>query len=110
VDTVGDLLLVLGAALMLIAAIGVVRFPDLYSRMHAATKATAAGLLLVSLGAAVVLGEGWAKLVATVALVLLTSPVAAHLIGRAAYRAEGVPLRVDTVDELADTRDDPIGG
>jgi multicomponent Na+:H+ antiporter subunit G len=104
VDVVAGMLMVVGAAWALIAAIGVVRFDDVYSRMHAATKAPTLGLVLVLAGAALRLGGGDALKVALVGvLVFLTAPVGAHLIGRAVHRSPGdLHIRIDTVDELAD--------
>jgi multicomponent Na+:H+ antiporter subunit G len=102
VRTIGDVLLLLGAGWTVLAAVGVLRLDDVYSRMHAATKAPTLGLLLVSWGAAMHLGGGGAvKILLVGMLVLLTAPVGAHLIGRAVHRSPGdVRIRIDTVDEL----------
>jgi multicomponent Na+:H+ antiporter subunit G len=86
-----------GAAFMLVAALGIVRLPDIYTRMQAATKAATVGVVGVMCGVAVALAD--APVTARVALVsaflLLTSPVAAHAIARAAH-ARGVPLAPGT--------------
>ncbi len=95
-------LVILGAAFMLVAAIGVVRMPDLLTRMHASTKAGALGGGLLLLAVAVHFGELGitSRALAGVAFMILTAPVAAHMIGRAAYLT-GVPLWEGTiVDEL----------
>jgi multicomponent Na+:H+ antiporter subunit G len=99
-----ELLVLLGAVLTLLAGIGVVRFDDVFARMHALTKATTLGLLLVLLGAAIALHDpnDITSLVLAAVLQLLTSPVGTGLLGRAAYRAEGLSPRVDTVDQLAE--------
>lgn len=87
------ILMVLGAFFAFVAALGVVRFPDFYSRMHAATKAGAfgAGILLV----AVALHFGSVRAVVTacaiIAFFYITTPVAAQALAQAAYR-RGVPL------------------
>jgi multicomponent Na+:H+ antiporter subunit G len=97
-------LVVIGAAFMLVAAIGLCRFPDLFTRMQAAAKAGSLGLACVMLA---VLVHSRLLSVAThailiVAFVLLTSPVAAHRIARAAHRI-GVPQWTGTQrDELHD--------
>lgn len=86
-----------GTAFMLIAAIGLLRFPDLYTRMHAVTKAGTLGIGLVLLSAAVAFGEVSVAARALMAMifVLLTAPVSAHMIGRAGYIG-GVPLWEET--------------
>jgi multicomponent Na+:H+ antiporter subunit G len=93
----------LGAALVFIAALGVVRLPDLYTRMHAASKASSLGLSLLLLAAAIAHPEPvlWLKAVLGILFLFLTAPVAAHLLGRSAY-VHKVPLwKGSTVDELA---------
>jgi multicomponent Na+:H+ antiporter subunit G len=100
-EIVSAVLAIAGAALVALAGVGVVRFPDLYARMHAATKAPTMGFLLIAAAAAVALGEARAKLALAVALILVTAPVAAHLVGRAAYRGSGRRVRLDADDELA---------
>jgi multicomponent Na+:H+ antiporter subunit G len=78
---------------MLLAALGALRMPDLLMRMHATTKAGALGSGLIMLAAAVFFGsaEVWARVLAIIAFIMLTAPVAAHMIGRAGYFV-GVPL------------------
>jgi multicomponent Na+:H+ antiporter subunit G len=105
-DLISGVLALVGATFTLLAGIGVLRFPDTLSRMHAATKATTLGLLLIVAAAVVQLTGGSTKLGFAVGLVFLTAPVAAHLVGRSTYRAEGVDLRMDEVDELAAAEDD----
>ena len=96
--------LIAGAALALIAAIGLVRFPDLFGRMHAATKPQTLGLLLILIGVALRLDDPGATgmIVVVMVLQLLTAPVASHMVGRAAYRAGFVPDDRLVVDELSD--------
>ena len=77
-------LLILGASFALIAAIGIVRMPDIYCRMHAATKAGAFGvsLILLSLCVAAPTLRVFIQSILIIAFFYLTAPVAAHLIGR----------------------------
>lgn len=92
-DLVVSALLWLGSLLMLVSAMGVVRFPDLFTRMHAATKTGTVGIIMLVSAVAV----HFKKLEITIFAVLivafffLTAPIAGQLIGRAAYRI-GVPL------------------
>jgi multicomponent Na+:H+ antiporter subunit G len=101
-NTLGTVLLIVGAAFLLLASIGVVRMPDLYMRMSAATKAATLGIGCM-LAAVALHFSGFgvtSRAVATIVFFLLTAPVAAHMIGRAAYFV-GVPLWSGTVcDEL----------
>jgi multicomponent Na+:H+ antiporter subunit G len=81
------LVMVGGTVFMLIAAVGLLRLPDLYTRMHAVTKAGTLGVGLLLVSAAVAFGDVSVTTRALVALlfVLLTAPVSAHMIGRAGY-------------------------
>ncbi len=106
-DVIGKVLLISGASFMLIAAIGILRLPDLMMRMHAATKAGALGTSLVLFSVAINYRElAIASLaLAGVAFIILTAPVAAHMIARAAYWV-GVPLWEHTImDDLRDQYD-----
>ncbi|MCX7868501.1 MAG: monovalent cation/H(+) antiporter subunit G [Terrimicrobiaceae bacterium] len=88
-----SVLVLVGVGLMALAGLGVLRMPDLFMRMHASTKGATLGLAFL-LGAAALffadLGVA-TKAVLTSLFVFLTAPVAAHLLGRAAY-ARKVPL------------------
>ncbi len=107
IDAVTAVFLVVGALMSLAAAIGLLRFPDLLSRMHAATKPQVLGLLLVLLGCGLRLRD--TVDVTTLLLVAMfqlgTAPVAAHMVGRAAYRAGQVRADLLVTDELADRAD-----
>ena len=96
-------LLMIGGVFLLTAAIGVFRMPDLFTRMQTATKAATLGISCVLLAVALYMndfGVGIRALL-TIAFFFLTAPVAAHMIGRAAYFI-GVPLWKGTiVDELS---------
>lgn len=92
----------LGTALMGIAALGIFRLPDLFMRMHASSKAGALGVAFQLLAVALYFGQLTVivKVAAGILFFLLTAPVAAHMIGRAAYYV-GVPLwEKSVIDEL----------
>lgn len=102
-ELVAAVLVVAGSVFCLLAAVGMIRLPDTLIRMHAATKAGTLGAGLILAGVAVCFADTGSVLKAllTLAFVFLTAPVAAHLMGRAAYRS-GVKLYERTwVDELA---------
>lgn len=108
VDVVAALCLILGALLTLIAAIGVLRFPDVLSRMHAVAKPQVLGLLLLVLGLALRLRDPAATgMLLLVALAqLITIPVSSHMLGRAAFRSGQVREDLLVVDELSPTLKD----
>ncbi len=96
---------IVGVGFLLLAAIGVIRLPDAFTRMHAATKAGTLGAGLVVIGAAMSLEGGMAIAVAiaTLIILLLSVPIASHLLGRAAY-ISGAPFWQRTVsDALSET-------
>lgn len=91
-----------GSLLTLVAAIGLVRFPDLLSRMHAATKPQVLGVTLLMTGLALSFHElqvAW-KVVLVVLLMMICSPVSAHLVGRAGYRTHKIASDLLVIDEL----------
>ncbi|MCL5051366.1 monovalent cation/H(+) antiporter subunit G [Aliidiomarina maris] len=95
------------AGFVLLAAVGILRLPDLYTRMHASTKAGALGIMLmmVAVSAHFMSLTVLAKAIAIILFIFMTAPVAAHAIGRAGYFV-GVPVWAKTVkDELYDNYD-----
>lgn len=84
------ILMLIGAGFMLIAAIGVARLPDVFMRMHASTKSATLGVGCLMLGAALYFGDFAiaARAIAVVIFFFVTAPVAAHMLGRAAYLAD----------------------
>lgn len=89
-DVIGGLLLIGGAAFVLIGAIGVVRFATATERLHAAAKGPTLGLLLLGTGTAVTIGEASATVavVLIILLQLLAGPLGSHMIGRAIDRLD----------------------
>lgn len=99
-----DILILLGLLITTIGVIGVIRFPDVYTQLHAASKAAFLGVS--ALLAAAATGGEWAIVVRAslcVALLALTTPVASHVVAQAARR-RGEPLRgPSAIDESAGT-------
>ena len=107
-DTGAAICLSLGALLTLIAAVGILRFPDVLTRMHSATKPQVLGLLLILAGLGLRLRDpGSIGLLALVAMFqMVTTPVASHMVGRASFRAGQVRHDLLVVDELTSGLDD----
>ncbi|WP_338694072.1 monovalent cation/H(+) antiporter subunit G [Streptomyces sp. Q6] len=104
-DLAGSLLLLAGALLCLTGVIGMLRLPDVLTRSSAATNPQTLGILLIATGVELRL-RSWGDF-GTLALVvffqLLTSPVAAHLVARVAYRTGQTGDCALLFDELADS-------
>ena len=113
-DIVAAVCLTTGALLTLIAAIGLVRFPDLLSRMHSVAKPQVLGLLLLIIGLALRLRDPSAIGVLLLVAVaqLATAPVSSHMLSRASFRAKQVRADLLVVDQLTptlDTHEEPRG-
>ena len=81
--------LVLGFLLITIAVIGVLRFPDFYTRLHASSKIDSLGVALTLIGLAIYNGLSLTsvKILFIVVFIMLTNPISTHLLAKAAYHA-----------------------
>jgi multicomponent Na+:H+ antiporter subunit G len=103
-DVIAVVLVLIGALLCLTASIGVARFKDVPTRLHAATKPQVLGLMLICVAVALAL-RSWpvtAFLVPVVLIQLATAPLSAHMVGRQAYRNGRIHRSAMIVDELAE--------
>jgi multicomponent Na+:H+ antiporter subunit G len=105
-EVIAGFFILFGTIISLISAIGLVRLPDVYTRSHAASKSSTVGVLFMLIGTLLyfIISEGYfsIRLILGIVFVFLTAPVGAHVISRAAYRAN-VPLTETSVeDELKD--------
>ncbi|MFB7249396.1 monovalent cation/H(+) antiporter subunit G [Microbacterium sp. NPDC056234] len=113
IDWVVLLLILCGALLCLSAAVGLLHFNDVPSRLHAATKPQVLGLLLICI--AIALSQrsidgiliGAALVVPVVLMQFATAPLSAHMVGRQAYRNGTTDQRHLVVDDLADSKQTP---
>ncbi len=96
-SVISGLCIVFGVFFSLASVIGLIRFPDVYTRLHAGTKALSGGAVLVLIGVAMRIGswQGAAKSMLIVFFFLATNPLASHAIARACYRHGIVPLGDD---------------
>jgi len=90
-EVMAGLGLLVGSGFVFVAALGVLRMPDFFTRAHAATKAGSLGSGVVIMSMALAMGDAGLSLraAATVMFILLTAPVAAHVLGRAVFRRRG---------------------
>lgn len=103
IDLLAAALVIIGTTFMLLAAVGVLRMPDVYMRLQVSTKGASLGAGCVLLGVAVFFGDLaiTVRALLIIVFIFLTAPISAHMLGRAAYLV-GVPLWEGTViDELS---------
>lgn len=104
---IGAFIILFGSIISVVSAIGMIRFYDVYSRAHAATKTTTLAVLITLIGAFLYIwiGEGYVsvRLMLGIVFVFLTAPVSGHLVLRAAYRA-----KVKMADETAEDELYPV--
>lgn len=107
-DIIGKILLAAGVIFNLFGCIGLVRLPDVYNRLQAATKCVTLGTCLVLVGTMIMMGTGMAisKALICMAFILITSPTAAHALARGAH-ASGVKLWEQSVVDKFDEDNEP---
>lgn len=93
IDYVVGVIVLIGSLFIFISSIGLIKMPDIYLRMSATTKAATLGVGSVLLGAALFFGDigSISRAVAIILFLILTAPIAAHMIGRASY-LENLPM------------------
>jgi len=103
---IAAVLMVTGGLFSLLATVGMLRLPDLYTRMHAASKtgAVGAGLILLAMAFVSLDGAVILRAILGISFLLLTTPVSAHLLARAAYRAGIMPTPQTNISDLMDDR------
>ncbi|WAX77560.1 monovalent cation/H(+) antiporter subunit G [Streptomyces sp. KMM 9044] len=102
-DVITAVLLPAGAIFCLLGSVGLLRFPDIGSRLHAAAKAQTLGLMLILVGTAVQMPLRYAPMLLLVVLFqLLTAPITSQIVGRTAYRVQALDRGALFRDELAD--------
>lgn len=104
VDVVSAVVMVTASLFVLLAALGLHTFDDVFSRIHAATKAVTFGVVLVAIGASFHMSDSAdvVKLAIAAVFQLISAPVGSHVLARAAYHSGGELSPATTIDELAD--------
>ncbi|MGB3412145.1 MAG: monovalent cation/H(+) antiporter subunit G [Microthrixaceae bacterium] len=104
VNIISATLMVIAALFVLLAGIGLHRFDDVFSRIHAATKAVTFGVLVVAIGASFQLENSVdvVKLILAAILQLISAPVGSHILARATYHAGTELSPLTRIDQLAD--------
>jgi multicomponent Na+:H+ antiporter subunit G len=95
------LAVIIGTFFSLVGVIGLIRLPDVYTRLHATGKVGVYGAVLLLVAAALWTPLGWGKAVLLIVLLVASGPVSAHAISSAAYRI-GLPMKDSARDDLSD--------
>lgn len=99
-ELVGALATLTGSVVLLIAATGLVRMPDVYNRLQVGTKATTLGTILTLFGLLLLEPGWWGKFILLIFFIMMTNPVSSHVLARAAYFIK-IPLtNLTVVDKL----------
>lgn len=102
---IGSLLIFIGLFFMIVGSFGLLRLPDFFSRTHAASKVDTVGIV-IALGGIAFLGKGHLdahKALLAAFLIMLTNPVSAHALAKAAYRAGHKPWQKETAEETSES-------
>ncbi|GEL08647.1 monovalent cation/H(+) antiporter subunit G [Salisediminibacterium halotolerans] len=105
IEIVISIFLLTGAGLSVLGSIGIIRFPDVYGRLHAATKSATLGVISIITGVFLYFlmnGIFVGKLLLTIIFVFLTAPVAAFMIARSAYNTQVKMSDQSNQDDLAE--------
>lgn len=103
-ESITILLIISGTILSVLSAFGIVRLPDVYTRIHAATKSASLGVLCILIGVFIhfwfVHGEISVRLLLGILFIFLTAPAAGHMICRSAYRSKVALTESSVQDDL----------
>lgn len=98
------LFILIGVFFAFVSAVGVIRLPDMYTRLHAASKSSTLGVMMVMTGAFIYFWymEGLvdSELILAVLFIFITAPVAAHAVARSAFHADVEPYQLTILNEL----------
>src|SRR5258706_12298840 len=108
-DVIGSILILLGEIFLFSAGLGMLRMPDVFTRLQAGTKASTLGNMLV-LGGVAFYHPGWSlKLLIVIYFVLLTNPISSHALARAAHAIRVPMTRATVPDALRDAKETDQG-
>lgn len=95
---IAEIFIIIGTFFLLVGGIGLIRLPDMFTRMHAATKCTTLGAMCTLVGVGLIMGGSVAiKAVVIILFIVLGNPTSAHAIARAAYRT-GTRMKIGSYD------------
>lgn len=108
-EILGMLMIVIGLLFYILGVVGLIRFPDVYSRIHAAGKVSVLGIVFFCVGTAILMPDTTLKVIALSVFMLVTQPLSSHAIASAAYRS-GVAMKNPVRNDLQESDLAPISG
>jgi len=106
VKLIGEIFLLMGSFSLFIAAVGLLRMPDVYNRVQTGTKASTLGAIMSFIGIGLMAVDHWdetnwiGRVIVLIVFIILTNPVSSHVLMRAAYAMKIPMSKVTTVDKL----------
>ena len=97
---IGAFITLAGSIFLLLGSAGILRMPDVFTRIQAGTKASTLGTMLTLIGLAMVHPEWIGKLLLIILFILATNPVSSHVLARAAHHVRTAMTRLTVVDKL----------
>ncbi|HEC96301.1 MAG TPA: Na+/H+ antiporter subunit G [Euryarchaeota archaeon] len=108
-EIIGEALIIVGMFFYIVSGLGLIRMPDLYSRMQTATKTTTMGTIFTFLGIGIMWPEHFLKIFIVMLFILFTNPVAAHALARGAYRSGIRPWKGTVIDKYKEKLGEGVG-
>ncbi|MCF8217896.1 MAG: monovalent cation/H(+) antiporter subunit G [Bacteroidales bacterium] len=102
IEIIGALITLAGSIFLVLGSLGLVRMPDLYTRIQAGTKASTLGTILTLFGLGLIHLDWMGKLIILILFVLLTNPISSHILARSAHYIKTPVSKLTKVDKLKD--------
>ncbi|MBU2652392.1 MAG: monovalent cation/H(+) antiporter subunit G [Bacteroidetes bacterium] len=106
IDIIGAFITLIGAIFLLLGSIGLIRMPDVFTRIQAGTKASTLGTILTLLGIGIIHSEVLGKFFLLIVFILITNPISSHLLARAAHFTKVKKSELTVIDRLSLDQDD----
>lgn len=106
IEIIGALITLAGSIFLVLGSLGLVRMPDLYTRIQAGTKASTLGTILTLFGLGLIHLDWMGKLIILILFVLLTNPISSHILARSAHYIKTPVSKLTKVDKLKDKETD----
>lgn len=107
IEFIGAIIVLVGSVFILLAAIGLLRMPDFYTRIQAGTKASTLGTILTFVGLGFIMPDWLGKIIVLIFFILITNPISSHVLARAAHFIKTPLAKLSVSDKLAQAENAP---